>query len=255
MTLTPSYGEIGWSLVRRCLLVDIPLECPVGLEDSYLQNLAVPDIVITLISQDYSCSMPQAKHMLWLSEPFGAREHPLDIVCPVLDELAKRPKSGTIPFVEMETFPPQQPHTRLIPAHPLTNIADTVVPNPVTRPNAHNPALGGQLDGRKDFGEHQDNDCASVTTPLTNGNACFSRNGLHGRTSGEGRENDTDGSESGNRRRLSSPLPSLSEDDEGGDDGGEGSRGANKVKAHHRRVQTMCAKTYSDYSAFHGLQS
>lgn len=54
---------------------------------AFLTTLAVPQATALLISEDYSCSIPDAAHMAWLSEPYGQREFPLDDEDPSLIRL------------------------------------------------------------------------------------------------------------------------------------------------------------------------
>lgn len=53
----------------------------------FLAILAAPQVLAHLISEDYSCSLPAAAHMAWLSEPYGLREFPMDISNPTFIRL------------------------------------------------------------------------------------------------------------------------------------------------------------------------
>lgn len=67
--------------------------------DDFVELLAIPHLVSALIATDYDCSLENAFHLYWLSEPYGAMEFPSDMPCPALEELLEE---QTVAHVEVD---------------------------------------------------------------------------------------------------------------------------------------------------------
>lgn len=65
----------------------------------FVELLAIPHLVSHLISIDYSCSVENAYHLYWLSEPYGAMEFPISLPCPALEDLAEEPSISELDIV------------------------------------------------------------------------------------------------------------------------------------------------------------
>lgn len=57
--------------------------------DEFVFKILAPEIVAVIISEDYDCSLELGYHIGWLSAPFGEREFPAPLECPVLGKLHK----------------------------------------------------------------------------------------------------------------------------------------------------------------------
>lgn len=97
----PSYGEHGWNIIVNILLLkeDEILAAaseadesvtPLDNFESFVKNIGVHQATVVLISLDYDCSMADAAHDAWLSEPYGESEFPVDDKDPVLVDLRRK---------------------------------------------------------------------------------------------------------------------------------------------------------------------
>lgn len=87
--------------------------------DLFVEMLAVPEVTLVLVMEDYKCSKDQGRQMVWLSEPFGEREYPYNDSCPVMKavhdqaaatnkmEIAKEAEKGKTRCVS--SYSPQGP--------------------------------------------------------------------------------------------------------------------------------------------------
>lgn len=89
--------------------------------EGFVKNIGVHQATAALISNDYGCSMADAAHDAWLSEPYGEIEFPVDELDPVLINLrskvnlsrargtkkrnAAKPKKDTMRMGEGVTLP------------------------------------------------------------------------------------------------------------------------------------------------------
>lgn len=55
--------------------------------EGFVEVLAIPHLCSYIISEDYKCEFMNGYHLYWLSESYGAKEFPLSLPCPALDEL------------------------------------------------------------------------------------------------------------------------------------------------------------------------
>jgi len=53
-----------------------------GKIEEFQASIALPEVVSFLVSVDYSCSLLEASHLAWLSEPYGEREFLMNTECP-----------------------------------------------------------------------------------------------------------------------------------------------------------------------------
>lgn len=89
LTSSTSYGAHGHAIIARQLLLlkadvlaqvkDIQPDVePLDDVECFLVKLGTHQAASVIASHDYSCSLDSAAHMLWLSEPYGEREFPLN---------------------------------------------------------------------------------------------------------------------------------------------------------------------------------
>lgn len=50
----------------------------------FIEGFLLPEAISVVVSKDYVCSLDDAFHLSWLSEPFGLNEYPDDNKCPIL---------------------------------------------------------------------------------------------------------------------------------------------------------------------------
>jgi len=94
LTSAGYYGEHGWAIINRFARTVVSSLHNSGAThcsdiDRFAEYIAIPDLTILLIMEDYECSMAEAAQMAWVSEPFGEQEYPFNDKCPVLRSVHK----------------------------------------------------------------------------------------------------------------------------------------------------------------------
>lgn len=93
-----SYGEHGFRIIVNCILLresDVvdgarlvrPDMDAIDDFESFARNVGAHQVAAVLVSEDYQIGLAHASHMVWLSEPYGKREFPVNESETVLAEL------------------------------------------------------------------------------------------------------------------------------------------------------------------------
>lgn len=100
-----SFGQLGWAIMKKMIWKMLPAAeakswvylVQFDSLDSFVEDFAIPHLCSYLISVDYQCDPMNGYHLFWLSEPFGAKEFPLSMHCPALDDLTDQDVDVVIP--------------------------------------------------------------------------------------------------------------------------------------------------------------